>query len=192
MRYGRFLNRPYFNTGMTRQDRRTQFAPTAQGFTFAPVGEAISLPQTSPSVLCCRGRLTESPLPLTRQGGRIRKIYGIPPSPPLGKGGFCCDECVKLSPCEGKPWGVYHVLTQFVNRVPSQGFGGSKPPPYGVRFICLPVGTPLPGRPEKVAFGTMSPGEATGLIRGCIHSLSLGLCRSSSLGEGALGTCFYF
>ena len=45
--------------------------------------------------------------------------------------------------------GVYRVLTQFVNRVPSQGFGGSKPPPYGVRFICLPV--------ENVAFGTVLP-----------------------------------
>ena len=62
--------------------------------------------------------------------------------------------------------GVYHVLTQFVNRAPSQHFGGSKPPPYGVRFICLPVGTPLPGRPENVAFGTMLPGEATGMMRG--------------------------
>jgi len=43
--------------------------------------------------------------------------------------------------------------------------GGSKPPPYGVRFICLPVGTPLPGRPEKAAFGTMSPGRASGMMR---------------------------
>ena len=57
--------------------------------------------------------------------------------------------------------GVYRVLTQFVNCVRTQGFGGSKPPPYGVRFICLPVGTPLPGRPENVAIGTMLPGEAT-------------------------------
>ena len=61
-------------------------------------------------------------------------------------------------PCERKPLGVYHVLTQFVNRVPSQDFGGSKPPPYGTRFNCLPVGTPLPGRPEKVAFGMVLPG----------------------------------
>ena len=69
-------------------------------------------------------------------------------------------------PCKGKPLGVYHVLTQFVNLVPSQGFGGSKPPPYGVRFICLPVGTPLPGRPENVAFGTMLPEGANGMIHG--------------------------
>ena len=53
--------------------------------------------------------------------------------------------------------GVYRVLTQFVNRVPSQGFGGSKPPPYGVRFICLPV--------ENVAFGTISHDGTTGKIR---------------------------
>ena len=66
-------------------------------------------------------------------------------------------------PCKGKPLGVYHVLTHFVNRVPSQRFGGSKPPPYGARFICLPVGTPLPGRPENVAIGTVLPGKAYGI-----------------------------
>ena len=69
-------------------------------------------------------------------------------------------------PYEGKPLGVYHVLTQYVNHVHSQGFGGGKPPPYGVRFICLPVGTPLPGRPENVAVGTVLPGKANGMIRG--------------------------
>ena len=53
--------------------------------------------------------------------------------------------------------GVYRVLTQFVNRVPSQGFGGSKPPPYGVRFICLLV--------ENVAFGTISHDGTTGTLR---------------------------
>jgi len=35
------------------------------------------------------------------------------------------------SPKRGSLWGVYRVLTQFVNHVPSQHFGGSKPPPYG-------------------------------------------------------------
>ena len=40
------------------------------------------------------------------------------------------------APSEREPWGVYHVLTQFVNRVPSQDFGGSKPPPYGTCSIC--------------------------------------------------------
>ena len=43
-------------------------------------------------------RHTESPLPPFRQGGA-----------------FCCDECVKLSPCEGKPLGAYHILTQLYN-----------------------------------------------------------------------------
>ena len=71
------------------------------------------------------------------------------------------------APSEREPWGVvYHVLTRFANRAPSQDFGGSKPPPYGVRFICLSVGTPLPGRPENVAIGTVLPGEAYGMIRG--------------------------
>ena len=36
-------------------------------------------------------------------------------------------------------------------------FGGSKPPPYGVRFICLPV--------ENVAFGTISHDGTTGTLR---------------------------
>jgi len=84
------------------------------------------------------------------------------------------------------------VLTQFVNHVPSQDYGGSKPPPYGVRFICLPVGTPLPGRPENVAFGTMSPGEANGMIRRCIHSLSLGLWPIQLPRRGSLGYVLLF
>ena len=44
-----------------------------------------------------------------------------------------------------------------------------------MRFICLPVGTPLPGRPENVAIGTVLPGKANGMIRWYVHSLSLGL-----------------
>ena len=80
-------------------------------------------------------------------------VHSLPQSRPLAD----------PAPSEREPLGVYHVLTQFVNHVPSQGFGGSKPPPYGVRFICLPVGTPLPGRPEKVAFGTVLPEEAYGI-----------------------------
>ena len=99
---------------------------------------------------------------------------------------------MKLSTCKGEPLGVYHVLTQFVNRVPSQGFGGSKPPPYGVRFICLPVGTPLPGRPEKVAIGTVLPGEANGMMRRCIHSLSLGLWPIQLPRRGSLGYVLLF
>ena len=31
--------------------------------------------------------------------------------------------------------------------------GGSKPPPYGLRFTVLPVGTPLPGRPKALPSG---------------------------------------
>ena len=83
--------------------------------------------------------------------------------------------------------GEYHVLTQFVNHVPSQDFGGSKPPPYGSRVTFVPVGTPLPGRPEKVAFGTVLPGKANGMIRGCIHSLSLGLWPIQLPRRGSLG-----
>ena len=94
-------------------------------------------------------------------------------------------------PYKGKPLGVYHVLTQFVNHVPSQDYGGSKPPPYGVRFICLPVGTPLPGRPENVAIGTGSPEKASGMIRRCIHSLSLGLWPIRLPRRGSLGTNEY-
>jgi len=77
-----------------------------------------------------------------------------------------CKLCLLVAcPLKGEALGVHHVLTQFVNRVPSQHFGGSKPPPYGVRFICLPVGTPLPGRPENVAIGTVLPEGANGMIR---------------------------
>ena len=64
------------------------------------------------------------------------KAHGIPPTPHPARGAFCCDECMKLSPCKGftaplpgRPLGVYHVLTQYVNCVPSRG------PPYGARLV---------------------------------------------------------
>ena len=45
-----------------------------------------------------------------------------------------------LSPTRGSLWAYTMSSHSFINRVPSQGFGGSKPPPYGARLAFAPLG----------------------------------------------------
>ena len=84
---------------------------------------------------------------------------------------------MKLSPCKGKvPEGADEVEAAF-GKILNNGAFASR---GELRS------------PANVAFGTMSPEKANGMIRWCIHSLSLGLWPIQLPRRGSLGYVLLF
>ena len=73
-----------------------------------------------------------------------------PPYPPLGKGGFCYDECVKPSPCRGRcPAGADEVKAAFGTMSNNGALANST---SSMCKLCLLVACPLRGEALFVGF----------------------------------------
>ena len=137
-KYGRFLNRPYFNTGMTRPNRRTQFAPYGSWSTFLPVEnpqtfrweQAPTLPvavylfarRDAPPGASGKGRLRHN---VAGKGNRDdTPVHSLPQSRPLAD----------PAPSEREPWGRTFSICAILSVQTHK-----KSPPFrgrGTRVLC--------------------------------------------------------